>query len=227
MSSNAKRKTAKQAKAIISARQMKYDWALNLYRSGFIKAELLHTLKGIVSCDKLIKPTLEQINKARTKSVKEWGHDNWVTIRSVQRHIKKLEHLGLITVTRETDGWYSRNEYVVNCPKYELVNSPQDTASYSLSSFSLKRERRAASFQGLAASTRRNAAQAKDWAQSHVAKMEGTELLGEALVALEGQGLVKPKRGSLTDRLFILALEDFNVFLSAKLLELEQKRALL
>ena len=111
-----------------------YSWADGLFRSGFISASLLHTLKAIISCTPLQQPTIQQINAARNKSAsKKFAQDDNVSDRTIRRHIQDLEKLKLVEVTRTRDARRnSRNAYSVKVPDDVLSCSSEDTMSASL-----------------------------------------------------------------------------------------------
>ncbi len=119
-----------------------YSWADSLFFNKTLTAPVLHTLKAILSCSGLSKPTLTQINKARTKSASmKFAQCNPVTERTLRRHIKELERLELITVTRTRDSKRnSRNAYAVCVPAEVLSCRSEDIMSASLSTSSVEHD---------------------------------------------------------------------------------------
>ncbi len=111
-----------------------YSWADSLFRAGKISGPLLHTLKAIIACLGLDKPTIAQINAARTRSAaRKFAQSNAVSDRTVRRHIQDLETLRLIAVTRSRDARRnSRNAYAAMVPEPVLSCRSEDTMSPSI-----------------------------------------------------------------------------------------------
>lgn len=111
-----------------------YSWADSLFRSGKIKGTLLHSLKAIIACLNIDRPTIAQINKARTKSASfKFAQSSPVTDRTLRRHIQELETLELIGVVRSRDERRnSRNAYSIKAPEEVLSYRSEDTMSSSI-----------------------------------------------------------------------------------------------
>lgn len=111
-----------------------YSWADRLFREGSISASLLHTLKAIISCSAIDRPTISQINVTRNRSAsKKFAQDDTVTDRTIRRHVQELEKLQLIEVTRSRDERRnSRNAYVVRVPEDGVSYRSEDMMSSSL-----------------------------------------------------------------------------------------------
>ncbi len=181
MTAIAKRKP--QAATIrIKAKKNLYDWADDLFYQNYIGGNMLHTLKAIIACQKLDRPTLEQINAARTKSVMRFCHTNAVTTRTLRNHIKKLEELGYIKVDREIECWYSRNSYTVMAPADKMIVAPQEETSPSICSMFLSEHRKGQS------SKLSNPVVAQRIVHLH----RGTKAHKEAIELLKQDGVIEP-----------------------------------
>ena len=229
MTAIAKRNTAQQARQIIKARLNAYDWAESLFRDNVLKAPVMHTLKAIIACNKLDRPTLEQINKARTKSSSlKFAQSDPVSIRTLERHIKKLETLKLITVNRYLDAWYSRNDYVINMPESKLVDSPHDNVSGSISSFSSQGRRERKTNFNKQKEDEQNDTGTGQTLEQWLWEVRHTKLYSDAVAALEAMNIFKPVayislRERLPDNVYFEIERLFNIQLSDKMKELEQR----
>ncbi len=111
-----------------------YSWADSLFFTLIISSSLLHTLKAIIACMGIDRPTLAQINAARTRSAsRKFAQSDPISERTLRRHIRLLELLGLITVIRSRDtNRNSRNAYTVMFPEEALSCPSQDIVSPSI-----------------------------------------------------------------------------------------------
>lgn len=111
-----------------------YSWADALFRGGNIKGAILHSLKAIVSCGSLSHPTIEQINKARTRSASlKFAQSSPISNRTLRRHIQQLEEMGYIQVLRTRDARRnSRNAYTVMAPEEVVSCRSEDIMSSSI-----------------------------------------------------------------------------------------------
>jgi len=114
----------------LPANKNHYTWAESLFRQGKIKGPVMHTLKCIIACLVLDRPTIEQLNAARTRSTsRKFAQSNAVDDRTIRRHIRLLELLGYIQVVRSRDcRGNQRNAYTVMAP----AEKPEDKMSASL-----------------------------------------------------------------------------------------------
>ena len=115
------------------APKLLYRWAEQLFYDRKIKASVLHTLKGAISCAQMDKATIKQINEARTRSAsRKFAQSDPVSDKTVERHLCLLDKLGILNKKTETDCWYSRNTITFNIQmtaENKLVTSPQDIMS--------------------------------------------------------------------------------------------------
>ncbi len=129
-------KSFKQVFSKLSTKASKnlYNWADNLFYDRKISDAVLHTLKAIISCGAMDRPTIQQINNVRTRSAAlNFACSNPVTDRTIRRHIETLEGLELIEVTRTRDERRnSRNAYKVKGPEPDVSRPSEDIMGASL-----------------------------------------------------------------------------------------------
>jgi|SRR6185503_4538696 len=128
-----KHKPYKFKSSIIDINRKMYKWAENLADNELISHAVMHTLKAIISERLVPQATISQINATRDRSITKFSQDDKVCNRTIRRHIKLLERLKYIKVTRAHKDWKTRNSYFICVPDEYLVAQRGDIVSSSIS----------------------------------------------------------------------------------------------